>query len=188
VKASSPDSTTDRSTQWLRERVWRGGMMSWHVVDCRADRGELTGGAFDTDDCVEVVVNAPAAPRHASEFQCQVALPLRLPPEETEQTPAVAWIGSRNHPMGPAGDWVRAQGLKDIESRVRECYEAIRAASTRAASYSIMDRGPTWIVRPVRKPPHRVFGSLYLWTIVTDRVERSRMSLKPAIGILGSGR
>jgi len=32
-----------------------------------------------------------------------------------------------------------------------------------------------------------VFGSLYLWTIVTDRVERSRMSLKPAIGILGLG-
>ena len=180
----------DRSLDtWLRERVWRGGLMSWHVVDCRADRGELQEVPSDTDDCVEVVVNAPPPPVHASEFQCQVALRLRLPPEETEQTPAVAWIGSRITPWAPPGDWVRAQGLKDIESRVRECDEAIRAAVYKEQRLiQSMDRQAyLGSLALFGSPLIVVFGSLYLWTIVTDRVERSRMSLKPAIGILGLG-
>src|SRR2546430_11489484 len=89
----------DRSLDtWLRERVWRGGMMSWHVVDCRADRGELQEVPSDTDDCVEVVVNAPPPPVHASEFQCQVALRLRAPPGETAQNAAGAPIGPRTAP------------------------------------------------------------------------------------------
>src|SRR5438046_6460283 len=46
----------DRSLDtWLRERVWRGGLMSWHVVDFRADRGELPEVRYDTDDCLEFI-------------------------------------------------------------------------------------------------------------------------------------
>jgi len=95
-----------------------------------------------------------------------------------------------NHPHGPPpGDWVRAQGLKDIESRVRECDEAIRAAvyKEQRLIQSMDRRAYLGSLALFGSPLIVVFGSLYLWTIVTDRVERSRMSLKPAIGILGLG-
>jgi hypothetical protein len=192
VKDLEPGLDHQSLDTWLREHVWRGAVMSWHVIDCRAARGEIQQVPSDTGDCVEVVVKAPQPPVHASEFQCQIALRLRLPPEETEQTPVVAWIGSRIESRSswvPPGDWVRAQRLEDIESRVRECDEAIRAAVEKEERFlRSMDRQAYlgWLAL-AGGPLIVVFGSLYLGTIVADRVERSGGSLKPAIAILGLG-
>jgi len=90
--------------------------------------------------------------------------------------------------MGPAGDWVRAQRLEDIESRVRECDEAIRAAVEKEERFLRPWTGrPTWDGSRWPEPSHRRLWKSLPGTIVADRVERSGGSLKPAIAILGLG-
>ncbi len=186
IKTLEPGLDDRSLDSWLRERVWRGATMSWRGIECRTARGELGEAPSDIGDCVQVVVDAPPPPVHADRFRCQVALELKLPLQGTDRAPAVVWMASR---LTRTEDWTRVQRLDDIASRVRACDEAVREAVDRELRFlRTMERQDylSWLAL-LGGPLVVGFGSLLLGARLADRIERRRMSLKRAVGILGLG-
>ena len=186
IKTLEPGLDDRSLDSWLRERVWRGATMSWRGIECRTARGELGEAPSDIGDCVQVVVDAPPPPVHADRFRCQVALELKLPLQGTDRAPAVVWMASR---LTRTEDWTRVQRLDDIASRVRACDEAVREAVDRELRFiRAVERQDylSWLAL-LGGPLVVGFGSLLLGARLADRIERRRMSLKRAVGILGLG-